>query len=120
MKRKLLGLLLSISMCGIIGCGEPIQVEEVPAIAIIADTKYTAPFKTPMYNAATKTWTYIHHPADYDTYIRCNNALYNLDSKEAYDICHGKSGQEIDVVYIMKYYKNGTIETFIELEGGIK
>ena len=102
MKRKILGILLSVSILGAIGCGKPIQVEKVPTIAIIEDTKYTAPFRTPMYNAAIKNWTYIYHPADYDTYIRCNNALYNLDSKEVYDMCYGKNGQEIDVTYIMK------------------
>lgn len=120
MKRKLLGLLLSISMWGTIGCGEPIQVEKVPAIATIVDTRYTPSFKTPTYNVSIKIWTCVYHPADYDTYIEYNNTLYNFDSKEIYDMCHGKNGQKIDVIYIMKYYKNGKIKTSIELEGGIK
>ena len=120
MKRKILSAMLSITLLlGITGCSNPIQVEEMLTTAIIVDTKYTAPFQTPMYNAITKTRTFIHHPADYDTYIKYNNILYNLDSKKAYDICHGNNGQEIDIIYIIKYYKNGTIETSIKLKGGI-
>lgn len=117
MKRRLLTILLSISILGgLCGCNkEQTKVEKVPAIATIIDTKYRAPFMTPNYNPATKTWTYIHHPEDFDTYLKCNNAIYNLDTKEAFLACDMKDGQEIDVNYVMTYHKDGTIETYVEL-----
>lgn len=114
MKRKLLMLLLSTSI--LCGCGnEPIKIEKVPTTAVILDTKYRAPIITPIYNSTIKTWTYIHHPEDFDTYLRCNNAVYNLDSKEAFLACDMKEGQEINVNYVTAYYEDGKTETYVEL-----
>ena len=115
MKRKLLMLLLSTSiLCGC-GKGEPVKVEKIPTTAVILDTKYRAPIITPIYNSAIKTWTYIHHPEDFDTYLRCNNAVYNLDTKEAFLACDMKEGQEINVNYVTKYYEDGRTEVYVEL-----
>lgn len=117
MKRKILTILLCVSILGgLCSCNKgQTKIEKISAIATIIDTKYRAPFKTPHYNPITKTWTYIHHPEDFDTYLKCNNAVYNLDSKEAFIACDMKDGQEINVNYVMVYYKDGTIETYIEL-----
>ena len=99
------------------GCREVTQrqVHTIPATVI--EVQYRDAFKTPYYNVSTETWTYIHHPEDYSTFIKCNDTIYNLDSKEAYILCKDKVKEEILVNYIMLYYENGKIETYVEVGG---
>ena len=98
-------------------CGKVIQrqVNTIPATVI--EVKYHNSYTTPYYNPSIKSWSYIYHPEDYSTFIKCNNTIYNLDSKEAYNLCKDKIKQEILVDYVMLYYENGTIETYVEVGG---
>lgn len=117
MKRKILMLLLSASFL-LGGCNrEVIQEQRHTIPATVVEVKYRAPFQTPYYSVATKTWGYITHPEDYSTFIKCNETIYNLDSKEAYILCKDRVKEEILVEYIMLYFEDGTIETYVEVGG---
>ena len=117
MKRKLLMLLLSAS-CLLGGCNSEITHEQVnTTTGTVLEVEYRASYQIPYWNPKTKTWGYRHQPEDYSTYIKCNNAVYNLDSKEAYDLCKDRVKEEIAVDYIMVYYEDGTIDTYVEVGG---
>ena len=83
----------------------------------VIEVRYRAPFQTPYYSAETKSWGYITHPEDYSTFIKCNETIYNLDSKEAYILCKDRVKEEILVEYIMLYFEDGKIETYVEVGG---
>ena len=112
-----LTLSLGIITLALTGCGEVTQRQVHTIPATVMKVQYRDAFKTPYYNVSTETWTYIHHPEDYSTFIKCTGTIYNLDSKEAYILCKDKVKEEILVNYIMLYYEDGKIETYVEVGG---
>ena len=117
MKRKILMLLLSVS-CLLGGCSSEIEHKQVnTTTAIVVEVQYRPSYKIPYWNPAIKAWSYRHQPEDYSTFIKCNNTIYNLDSKEAYILCKDRVKEEIYVNYITVYYKNGSIDTYVEVGG---
>ena len=60
----------------------------------------------------------ITYDEDYSTFIKYNNTVYNLDSKEAYILCKDKINQEIAVDYIEIYNSNNEkIDEYISIGG---
>ena len=115
---KLATITLSLSMLFLTGCNQNITHKQVnTTIGKVLEVQYHPSYQIPYWNPAIKAWSYRHQPEDYSTFIKCNNAIYNLDSKEAYDLCKDRVQEEIYVDYIMIYYEDGTIDTYVEVGG---
>ena len=103
MKRKIVAVLLTTTLL-LGGCGSNIEKRQIhTTIGQIVDVQYR-----PAYGNIEE---------DYSTFIRCNNIMYNLDSKAVYLLCKDKIAEEIMVNYNVIYYKDGTIETYVEVGG---
>ena len=115
---KLATITLSLSMPFLTGCNQNITHKQVnTTTGKVLEVQYRPSYQIPYWNPTTKAWGYRHQPEDYSTFIKCNNAIYNLDSKEAYDLCKDRVQEEIYVDYIMIYYEDGTIDTHVEVGG---
>lgn len=85
--------------------GTVIMVKHIPAHNIVE------------YDPVTKTNQLKYHADKYKTYIKYENIIYILTSKEAYLFCYASIDQTVDCELVTIYYDNDSIRRIITIGG---
>ena len=85
--------------------GTVVMVEHIPA------------HNTVEYDLVTKTNQVKYHADQYKTYIKYENIIYTLTSKEAYLFCCTSINQTVDCELVTIYYDNDSIQRIITIGG---
>lgn len=107
MKRSIIlsAIILSILLSG---CAKCISTEQEEIEVVIADVYFRPSYSTRI--KAGSTWTSMHHPAIYRTYIECEHGKFTISGSGTYRTFKDKVGQTAI----------GTLETKIYDDGDVK